>query len=294
MKQIFLIAILSVCSLIGLKGQEYYAPIGTTWYYSQGIKCFVTDTFTKNYVHFSKLQFQEEYSDVPSYTALGKDGSNKVYIYDTLRDTSYLFYDLNAQVGDTWNIYYPIDTDIVRFKAFTLGTGLVSPFGKGGKGIKFHINAYEVEYKLQNFYPETAYAFDTLGLFDHLILKTTPSYFPYYRWTPRCIDMPYYGTIKYNWDKACDYSTIGVEEQIYQAKIKVFPNPVTDFLHVELTDFSHAPALKIYDLNGQMVLEPEITESTTDIDVSGLARGMYFIEFKDHSSLLSKQKFIKK
>ena len=292
MRQIFLIAILSLCSLIALKAQEYYAPIGTTWYYTQGIKCFVTDTFTKNNVHFSKLHFQEGYSDVPSYTALGKDSSNKVYIYDTLRDTSYLFYDLSAQVGDTWNIYYPIDTDIVQFEAYMLETNIVSPYGKGGNGIKFHINAYEVEYKLLNFFPETAYAFDTLGLFDQLILRTR-SDGTFYWMTPRCIDIIYFGTIKYNWDKACDYSTISVEEQINHSKIRVFPNPVSDILHLKIEDFNQARTFRVYDLSGQLALEQNIAESAKSIDVSTLPKGMYFYVLVEEGNGISQGKIVK-
>ena len=295
MRQIFLITILSLCSLNVLKAQEYYAPIGTTWYYQEGVKCFVTDTFTKKNVHFSKLFFEDVYySGVPSYTALGRDSTNKVYIYDTLRDTSYLFYDLNTQVSDTWNIYYPIDTDIVKFNAYTLDTGLVSPFGKGGKGIKFHINTKEVETVFLSFFiSDSAFAYDTLGLFDHLILRTTQSYFPYYRWTPRCIDIPYFGTIKYNWDKACDYSTISVEEQINHSKIRVFPNPVSDILHLKIEDFNQARTFRLYDLSGQLALEQNIAESATSLDLSTLPKGMYFYELADKGNRISQGKIVK-
>ena len=109
-----------------------------------------------------------------------------------------------------------------------------------------------------------------------------------------CFESPTIGYFNSGLRPDCLYTNVGIEEETEKLKVSIYPNPVSDLLHIELKDFSHAHAFKIHDLNGRVVLEPEITEPTIEIDVSGLASGMYFIEFRDHSSLLSKQKFIKK
>ena len=93
----------------------------------------------------------------------------------------------------------------------------------------------------------------------------------------RCFESPSLGHYSTGIVPSCDYTNVGIEEETERVKVSIYPNPVSDLLHIELKDFSHAHAFKIHDLNGRVVLEPEITESTTAIDVSGLARGMYFL-----------------
>ena len=109
----------------------------------------------------------------------------------------------------------------------------------------------------------------------------------------RCFESPSLGSYSTGIVPSCDYTNVGIEEETERTKVSVYPNPVSDFLHVELKDFSHAHAFKIHDLNGRVVLEPEITESTTDIDVSGLRSGLYFYELVEEGIRVSQGKIVK-
>jgi len=62
--------------------------------------------------------------------------------------------------------------------------------------------------------------------------------------------------------------------------ISVYPNPATNTLTVD----AYAPAgantsIKLYDIDGRIVFERHRLGSPTVLDVSGLARGMYVLEF---------------
>ena len=63
--------------------------------------------------------------------------------------------------------------------------------------------------------------------------------------------------------------------------IKVYPNPATEQLHIELnTNYSALNRITIYDLQGRELLNKHLNESKTknvSIDVSNLPKGMYVL-----------------
>ncbi len=65
---------------------------------------------------------------------------------------------------------------------------------------------------------------------------------------------------------------------------KIFPNPVGNTLYIK-SFFENKPmSLCIYNVLGKVVLQKEITEATTDIDVTSLAAGMYIMSLKSNSA----------
>jgi polyhydroxybutyrate depolymerase len=67
-----------------------------------------------------------------------------------------------------------------------------------------------------------------------------------------------------------------------QDNIRVFPNPVKDVMHIELTGLKDNPVLvSIYDLSGKVMMEMKDVEGEHfQVDCQGFAPGMYFIEIK--------------
>ena len=68
---------------------------------------------------------------------------------------------------------------------------------------------------------------------------------------------------------------LGITENQDDDGVMIFPNPVTSLLHVV------APwhDIRVVDLFGRVLIEKEITFSETIIDVSGLAPGVYLLDF---------------
>ncbi len=74
-------------------------------------------------------------------------------------------------------------------------------------------------------------------------------------------------------------------------KVKIYPNPASSSITIELP---HTTAIKntfltIFNLNGQQLIEREITEPKIEIDISGLQRGVYFVRmYNDRTVTVNK------
>ena len=68
------------------------------------------------------------------------------------------------------------------------------------------------------------------------------------------------------------------EEELFE--FKVYPNPATDILNIQIPSTSSITILKIYDVLGKSVLEQNITESNRQLDISSMASGLYIMSFQ--------------
>jgi len=69
-------------------------------------------------------------------------------------------------------------------------------------------------------------------------------------------------------------STTQINEINYQNKIKIYPNPVTNNLNIES---QQKAVIEILNIQGQAILQKQIQQGNTDIDISGLAKGLYIL-----------------
>lgn len=70
-----------------------------------------------------------------------------------------------------------------------------------------------------------------------------------------------------------EYQTVGINENSDENSAKVYPNPASNRIHFELTNFS-ASSLIVYDASGKHVLQQEL--SNPEFEVSNLEQGLYF------------------
>jgi uncharacterized delta-60 repeat protein len=68
----------------------------------------------------------------------------------------------------------------------------------------------------------------------------------------------------------------------------IYPNPVQDVLHLQSNNFTTIKAVKIYDLQGKVVLQ----DTNDTINVSNLAKGLYIVKIVTEEGEVTK-KFIK-
>jgi len=70
---------------------------------------------------------------------------------------------------------------------------------------------------------------------------------------------------------------------------KVYPNPAKDYLNITIPEELKGGSIRIYNIIGNLVLERELTELTTNIDLSGKSKGIYLYSIsKDNKSLSGK------
>ena len=75
-------------------------------------------------------------------------------------------------------------------------------------------------------------------------------------------------------------------------KFKVYPNPVSSQLHLQLPSRNGTLTLHVYDVLGKKVIEQVYSEANPKLDVSQLAKGMYVLTVISKSEILT-FKFIK-
>jgi hypothetical protein len=83
-----------------------------------------------------------------------------------------------------------------------------------------------------------------------------------------------------------------VNENIETGKtINIFPNPATSKLSINLQEFKNLQnnTLSIYNIQGQLLLQQEITQLQTELNIASLAKGIYIVKINnDKQSMHSK------
>jgi len=74
--------------------------------------------------------------------------------------------------------------------------------------------------------------------------------------------------------KACDYTTVGINQLTHNTQLNIYPNPATNVLNVELGILNENAEIKLFDVNGKLVLSQTI-QGNTNIDVGNLNSGVY-------------------
>jgi len=73
-------------------------------------------------------------------------------------------------------------------------------------------------------------------------------------------------------------STLSTEELQLQSSIRVFPNPTTYMVNVDLSQLPQGEyQLYLLDLSGKVVYKQTATKSNTEIDMSSFATGTYVL-----------------
>lgn len=87
-------------------------------------------------------------------------------------------------------------------------------------------------------------------------------------------------------------SLAGINSYTQKATIKIFPNPVNDFLNIEVGIENIGNTYAIYDYTGKLISTGKITNELTQLNTNILSSGMYFL--KINGEIPQTIKFIKK
>jgi ligand-binding sensor domain-containing protein len=71
-------------------------------------------------------------------------------------------------------------------------------------------------------------------------------------------------------------STRTIIKKIKENHLNIYPNPVQNVLHINLS--GETGALQIFDISGKCLLQKQITGNERTVDVSGLEEGIYIIK----------------
>jgi Secretion system C-terminal sorting domain len=83
----------------------------------------------------------------------------------------------------------------------------------------------------------------------------------------------------------------GIDEQP-QSKVPIYPNPATDKITIEIAEGRAPSHLSMMTLNGEEVLTRSLIKPKTQIDISNLPSGVYFVRLTN-DKMVEVGKFIK-
>jgi len=86
---------------------------------------------------------------------------------------------------------------------------------------------------------------------------------------------------------------LGIADRVHNdGWISVFPNPANAEINVVIQTDAHSSVLKLIDILGNCVYQHTLNGNSYKIDVSGFARGIYFIEAAEQNGNLHRKKII--
>ncbi len=85
-------------------------------------------------------------------------------------------------------------------------------------------------------------------------------------------------------------TTAGIESQVLEQNLTVYPNPASDLVNVDLTGFNDDVSVTIFDLNGKSVLFQNVTDNSLfQLNISDLKNGIYQIRVSDKNHSVSQK-----
>ena len=88
-----------------------------------------------------------------------------------------------------------------------------------------------------------------------------------------------------------DSVMVGINE-LKESKFSLYPNPATDKITIETSGASKGSYLAILNIEGQQLITRQITHPKTQLDISTLPSGVYFVRLTNVKSV-EVGKFIK-
>lgn len=92
---------------------------------------------------------------------------------------------------------------------------------------------------------------------------------------------------------AVNYTTFTSLDQEKTLQFAVYPNPAMDFIRIKNTSGEQLNAVKISNMQGEIVAYQKFLSETTSLDVSSLSAGIYFVEVLFDNGSFAVQKVVK-
>jgi hypothetical protein len=102
------------------------------------------------------------------------------------------------------------------------------------------------------------------------------------------------GSVAQGVEQAYEISSVGIKETALKISLSIFPNPTSDFLTLKVLNYNNeALSYNLIDDQGKLVLNEQISTQDTQIAMSALARGAYFINVLQANKKIQIFKIIK-
>lgn len=102
------------------------------------------------------------------------------------------------------------------------------------------------------------------------------------------------GSVAQGVEQAYEIYSVGIKETTLNISLSVFPNPTSDFLTLKVEDYNNETlSFDLLNEQGKLILSEQITNQETQVAMSTLARGFYFINVLQANKNIQTFKIIK-
>jgi len=88
-------------------------------------------------------------------------------------------------------------------------------------------------------------------------------------------------------------TSVSLNEDI-ESKMKIYPNPTDDFLNVCITAHNLNSSAEVTDFSGRLIKSFKMESLNSSIDLSGLAKGTYYLKLTSEEGIKAVATFVKK
>lgn len=93
------------------------------------------------------------------------------------------------------------------------------------------------------------------------------------------------GTVSQGVQQAYEIFTLGIKETELNISLSVFPNPTTDNLTLQISEFNDEQlSYQLFDMQGKLLRTEQVIAQQTQISTSSLSPSSYFIHVIDQES----------
>jgi hypothetical protein len=305
--------------LLGAEAQTVFLPnIGTTWHYL--FKYDPTNEERTNKITYladsiepgsgekikiltsDKLYFMNNYPGKLSKRIFIKQRNDSILLYHSQDPKWHVIIDFNATIGQKWEYYfesYPVKP-ASDYYVKVMATGTVNINNQILKKMDVKYFGHSQLADVPTF---TSTIYERFGDVKFL--------FPFYRYkdlnypnkfepvndsviTLLCYEDNTLGLKQFT-NMVCNFNNpLGINSQTASTSMSVWPNPTATQITVEFNEIILERELVIKTMLGKEVIKRTKSEDLrTQIDVSNLSKGIYFLQLWEDGKLITSQKLIK-
>jgi hypothetical protein len=95
------------------------------------------------------------------------------------------------------------------------------------------------------------------------------------------------------WGAATCGNIVSVEEENFNTKVTVFPNPNSGQFQISIENNTKDALIEVYDVVGNIIKRRIINGNQTTLDVSNQAKGVYFVKVKQNDTVIVEKVIVK-
>jgi len=271
---------------------DYWAPVGATWYYeivypfSSKLSYIKYESVGTTFILNKECKIITATGGETAYghlvgnsdTAYTYENNGKIFVFDPNNNDFSLIYDFSADSGTIWNTTW----DTCNFERSISGVDSISINGNYLKLLSH--DGYKIIERIGG----ERTLFQGLGVVDCNLPDTIIYEEPYVQ-RLRCYEDDLIGFYETGISPTCDF-VLGTESiKQLNDQVTLYPNPAKDKIYFEGLPKNGRTKIMISSLSGINLINTNIRSEVATIDISILEQGIYLIQIRLETGIITKK-----